>query len=574
LEIAVSQPDCNGTIPTPPGTWYTKQASDGHWYFYNDALGNGPIPLRGISMTGFETGTRNTGSGAGYWLFMADQPSNAISETIIRNIVTTLVKDWGINIIRIPICGSGWLQNYQILGYGGINPAIPYRTWVDVAICQAMQLGAVVLLDNHLWAIAPESSTTKNQGMEDGCTGINKVEGIDSCAPHDWYGQYTSQRTGKTYNTGDDPKNWECAIANADGCTLDNILRNNNQEHFLNLWYELANRYKNNPYVWFELFNEPYQRKSAAFGQPNGFGDNLPESEYNWAAWSNLTYQTVSVIRDQVKANNIILTAGLDWNYDYLGDSSSSNPGPIVNPNLLTWKNYKNIAYSFHPYQHGACCGQVGSSSDLSATDPYQSAFCLYPPTDGNGTPVPSYSSIPVPNHSCDTTGYAETQNKKAPPCVWAPFAKKPGSSQVGLCAGDRDECDGLTQSACNQKNANWNVSTSGGWSKYVYPMAKYGPLIATEFGPFDCSSPFTTQFLRFTTNYQIPYTAWALWPQNSGGPGAGACGYPSVMFPSAGDSDGFGKGNPNCQTSSGCTSMLKPLAWSAQLVAQDIQKI
>jgi hypothetical protein len=58
-------------------------------------------------------------------------------------------------------------------------------------------------------AIAPETNETRDDGLEDGCTGINKVAGENSCAPHDWYGEYTSARTGKTYNTGDDPTDWQ-----------------------------------------------------------------------------------------------------------------------------------------------------------------------------------------------------------------------------------------------------------------------------------------------------------------------------------------------------------------------------
>jgi len=571
ITTILGQPVCNGSVPSPPGTWYTKKDANGNFHFYNDALGSSPQVLRGISMTGFETGTRNTGSGAGYWLFMADQPSDQVSETIIRDIITTLVKNWGVQVIRIPICGSGWLQDYTIQGYGGLNP-ISYRTWVDVAICQALSLNAVVLLDNHLWAIGDETNKVRNAGMEDGCTGINQVAGINSCAPHDWYGQYTSGRTGKTYNTGDDQKDWQCAIANADGCTLDNIFRNNNTEHFLNLWWELANKYKNNPYVWFELFNEPYQRKSAAYGQPNGFGDNIPEASYNWAGWSNLMNQAVQVIRG-VGATNIVLVPGHDWAFDYLGDATSSNPGPIVNTNLIQWKNVQNIAYTMHPYQHGSCCGQIGSSTDLSKTDPYESAFCLYPPTDSSGNPIPSNSVLPISGTTCNDIGYATTQNKKSPPCVWAPYANYPNNTnQKGLCAGDRNSCEGLTQTACNSLNSNWASPTSGGWSKYVLPMQKYGAVIASEFGTFDCSSAFTAQFLKWARQFGVSYTAWALWPQNSGGPGAGACGYPSVMTPTQDTSDGFGKGSPNCDTQQGCNSLVQPLPFSAPLIVQDIK--
>jgi hypothetical protein len=67
--------------------------------------------------------------------------------------------------------------------------------------------------------------------------------------------------------------------------------------------------------------------------------------------------------------------------------------------------------------------------------------------------------------------------------------------------------------------------AAGGGWSKYILPMAQYGPLIATEFGTYDCSSPFYMRFLHWAANNNVSYTAFAVWPQNSGGPGNGACG-------------------------------------------------
>lgn len=51
-------------------------------------------------------------------------------------------------------------------------------------------------------------------------------------------------------------------------------------------------------------------------------------------------------------------------------------------------------------------------------------------------------------------------------------------------------------------------------------PGRVYGPLIATEFGSFDCSSPHVSTLLTFMRKFDI-------WPSNSGGPeGLGSCGY------------------------------------------------
>ena len=125
---------------------------------------------------------------------------------------------------------------------------------------EARAKGAVAIIDNHLWAIAKmgngrgvDRGTFTSNGQthqyseyEDGCTGINKVGGIDSCAPKDWY--------------TDDPNVWECAIANADGVTIHNAYKN--QDSIKSVWADIAARYKDDSGVWFELFNEPYSRKA------------------------------------------------------------------------------------------------------------------------------------------------------------------------------------------------------------------------------------------------------------------------------------------------------------------------
>jgi hypothetical protein len=98
--------------------------------------------------------------------------------------------------------------------------------------------------------------------------------------------------------------------------------------------------------------------------------------------------------------------------------------------------------------------------------------------------------------------------------------------------------------------------------------MAKYGPLIATEFGSFDCSSGYVKTLLQYMEKFGISYTAWALWPQNSGGPpGLGSCGYPAVMAPAADPGD-----FRQCFDAAGCKSMMKPLPHAGAAVFQDLQ--
>ena len=180
-----------------------------------------PAVLHGVSMTGLETGTRETASGGGFWLFNSattDEPTNA--PIVLGNVIDTLISHWKPHVVRIPICSSAWAQDYTVKNYS--NVAIKgYRNWVDLAIQKARATGAVVIIDNHLWAIAKMGKgTTVDRGTftsngathnysdyEDGCTGVNKVGTTDSCAPQDFGGDTTT---------------WECPIANADGVSLYN----------------------------------------------------------------------------------------------------------------------------------------------------------------------------------------------------------------------------------------------------------------------------------------------------------------------------------------------------------------
>jgi hypothetical protein len=66
---------------------------------------------------------------------------------------------------------------------------------------------------------------------------------------------------------------------------------------------------------------------------------------------------------------------------------------------------------------------------------------------------------------------------------------------------------------------------------------------------------------------YGISYTAWALWPQNSGGPeGLGSCGYPSVIKPAADPGDFHA-----CIDAAACSSLLEPQPWSGKATFDDL---
>ena len=542
-------------LDTTPGRFRTAlDPATGRFHFLSPD--NQKVVLRGVSLTGAETGTRETAAGAGFWLYLSNQmPEAQNTPTVLRNVVKSIVNDWKSTVVRIPICASAWVQDYVVHDWGN-QPIMGYRDWVDVAVREARSAGAVVIIDNHLWAIAKGGNTGVDRGTftsngqthryaeyEDGCTGVNKVRGIDSCAPKDFY--------------TDDKQVWQCAIANADGVTMHNAYKN--KENLGGMWANIAARYAADSGVWFELFNEPYTRK-AAKNFP-GEGDNDLERDYPWDLWTEFMLTQIQAIRDQARASNVILVNGLDWGYDF-----GPKYGPIANPDrFLPWKTrYSNIAYAFHPYQHGACCGQIGAgSADESVSDPYQAGFCSFY-KDGTNWGMPSGAPLPG-GKSCSNRGYAATQDKKMPPCTWVAAAWNPGTQALGLCAGDRVICNPKGQTECERTE--WSSPSAGGWSRYVLPMAKYGPLMATEFGSFDCSSPFVSTLLTFMRKFDISYTAWALWPQNSGGPeGLGSCGYPSVISPVADPGDFRA-----CFDGAACSKLMQPMPWAGAATRADI---
>ena len=539
-------------------TWRTAWDPASKRYVFVSPAGDQTV-LQGVSMTGLETGTRETKSGAGFWLYLSGQGNETVNAPkVLTNVVDTLVQNWKTDIVRVPICGSAWMQNYAVQDWGGAKVSV-YKDWVDLAVKRIRGQGKVAIIDLHLWAIAKMSKGTNVQrgtfvsngqtrnyaDYEDGCTGINKVNGIDSCAPKDWY--------------TDDANTWECAIANADGATLHSAYYN--KESINAMWADVANHYKSDSGIWFELMNEPYSRK-AVTAFPS-FGANESEKDYSWDLWTQMMSQWIATIRDTAQAKNVIIVNGLDWAYSF-----GPQYGPLANPDTyLPWRTkYANIAYGFHPYQHGACCGQIGAGdTDLSATDPYESGYCAYYP-DNSVYGKPSGAALPG-GSSCVQNGYAASQDKKMPPCHWVATAYNPATKTNGLCGGDRSVCSKLDQTACNAMD--WNSPKAGGWSTYVLPMNQFGPLIASEFGSFDCSSAFVKTLLKYLAENKISYTAWALWPQDSGGPGGlGACGYPSVMTPVPGQTGDFRQ----CFDTAGCSSLVQPLRWAGKLIYADMQ--
>ncbi len=107
-------------------------------------------------------------------------------------------------------------------------------------------------------------------------------------------------------------------------------------------WFtNLAQRYKSNPYVWFDVSNEPG-------GQHSVDRDN----------WVNMHQQVIHAIRDVAGADNIIIAEGMHGGQDA---GTFNDPGNVPQANsailqfandLLSFggKDYYNIVFSIHTY--------------------------------------------------------------------------------------------------------------------------------------------------------------------------------------------------------------------------------
>jgi len=103
-------------------------------------------------------------------------------------------------------------------------------------------------------------------------------------------------------------------------------------------WFtDLARKYKDNPYVWFDVANEPGGRKSLDSNN-----------------WINMHGQVIKAIRDDAGANNIIIVEGA-----YGGQDVSDESATVTDSAILQYgkdvvhfggRSFQNIVFSIHTY--------------------------------------------------------------------------------------------------------------------------------------------------------------------------------------------------------------------------------
>lgn len=112
-------------------------------------------------------------------------------------------------------------------------------------------------------------------------------------------------------------------------------------------WTDLANKYKGNTYVWFNMFNEP----GVSGGLANGNNPN----------WISSHQQTIQAIRG-TGAPNLLVADGTGWGQDK--DCSNVDAGSAIiagGQQVLSADSTGNTLFSFHSYGWGAANGCTGS---------------------------------------------------------------------------------------------------------------------------------------------------------------------------------------------------------------------
>jgi hypothetical protein len=214
--------------------------------------------------------------------------------------VNTAINTWKATLIRLPVSQDRW-WGAAASDWTGPDNVSAYRGLVDQVISTASAAGCYVLVDLH-WS-------------DEGVWGANMAQ-------HDMPDNNTSP-----------------------------------------VWNDIASRYKNNPAVLFDAYNEPHDvswsvwRNGGWVSEGNGY--NTPGMQ-----------SIVNTIRG-TGAQNVIVVGGLDWAYDLTGVAngyaiSSSNImyGAHVYPWKSNWDQYVSVAAGSNPI----LIGEFGDNSSDNYT--------------------------------------------------------------------------------------------------------------------------------------------------------------------------------------------------------------
>jgi endoglucanase len=207
----------------------------------------------------------------------------------------TMAQAWHANVVRLPLNQDCWIQDSTNQAYDS-----GYQGIVDAQVRWAKKYNMDIILDLH-WS-----------------------------------------------DKGDYGVGYHCLNTSGANCQQDMA-----DAHSVTFWQQVASKYKNDPQVLFELYNEP---------KVGGYSP----SAANWDTWLNGgmssgfavhgMQELYSTVRN-AGADNLVIVGGLDWSFDLSGVASHAVMGT-------------NIVYNTHVYNQNPESSWYSSFAYLAANYP------------------------------------------------------------------------------------------------------------------------------------------------------------------------------------------------------------
>jgi endoglycosylceramidase len=211
------------------------------------------------------------------------------------------IRNWGFNVVRLPIA---W--NY-IEPQPGVYDLAHLANIVDRDIAWAKKYGIYIVLDMHQWVWSSYFSWWGGHGNglpEWAVRGYpNTFEGCGIAITDFWLGKGPNGTTASSSNPS-------------------------MQDRYIEMWKFVANHYKNEPHIIYDVFNEPYR---GDYYYPAGGLDEYATAPYLYRFYNRL----IPAIR-QIDPDRIIMYEPVSgWHV------------PAAQK-----LNYPNLIFSFHCYDY------------------------------------------------------------------------------------------------------------------------------------------------------------------------------------------------------------------------------
>lgn len=139
-------------------------------------------------------------------------------------------------------------------------------------------------------------------------------------------------------------------------------------EDLKDFWRDMAQRFGDNPYVWFNIMNEPGEGDSADYYD-------------EWVEWHN---ECIDVIRDE-GADNVIVATGMYWGQDAgaaWGDRTrvEEDESAILSRGreILEHDPASNVVFDFHAYDQWTASDEMETMLENFIEDAYAQGLSLF----------------------------------------------------------------------------------------------------------------------------------------------------------------------------------------------------